>query len=99
MPKVSVLVPIYNSQDYLPKCLDSILYQTFDNLQIVLLDDGSTDNSYSIAYKYANKDSRIELYHQNNTGVADTRNKLLSFTNGDYILYPSGRKEDLPSIQ
>lgn len=87
MPKVSVLVPIYNSQNYLPKCLNSILCQTFDNLQIVLLDDGSTDNSYSIAYKYAIKDSRIELYHQNNSGVADTRNKLLSFTNGDYILF------------
>ena len=87
MTKVSVLIPIYNVQEYLPKCLDTVLGQTYNNLQIVIIDDGSTDNSYEIAAKYANNDSRIELYRQSNQGVATTRNNLLTKIKGEHVLF------------
>ena len=61
---VSVIVPIYNTAKYLPKCLDSIIGQTYQNLEIILIDDGSTDNSGKIADDYAKKDSRIKVIHQ-----------------------------------
>lgn len=84
---VSILLPVYNVAEYLPKCIDSILSQTYHNLQIVLIDDGSQDNSWDICQKYAQQDKRIEIYHQNNQGVAVVRNKLLSYAKGDYTLF------------
>lgn len=84
---VSVLVPVYNVDSYLPQCIDSILGQTYPHLQIILLDDGSTDKSFEIMQFYASKDSRLEIYHQQNHGVSITRNKLLEKVKGDYILF------------
>lgn len=87
MGKVSILIPCYNVESFLPKCLNSILAQTYQDLQVILIDDGSKDNTYVIAQEYAAKDHRIEAYHQENQGVATTRNNLLDKVKGDYVLF------------
>ena len=86
-PLISILIPIYNVESYLPQCLDSIVQQTYKNLQIVLIDDGSQDHSLTICHDYATKDNRIEVYSQKNQGVAATRNHLLEKVKGDYVLF------------
>lgn len=86
-PLVSILIPVYNVEQYIRQCLDSVVTQTYRNLQIVLIDDGSKDNSLSICNSYAEKDNRIEVYHQENQGVAATRNNLLSHILGEYVLF------------
>lgn len=86
-PLVSILIPIYNTEEFLPKCLDSIVNQTYSNLQVVIIDDGSKDASLSIAQKYAKQYPYIEVYHQENQGVASTRNNLLNKAKGDYVLF------------
>lgn len=86
-PLISILLPVYNTSAYLPQCLDSVLAQTYTNLQVVLVDDGSKDNSLEICQDYAAKDSRVEVYHQENQGVATARNVLLSKIKGDYFLF------------
>lgn len=84
---VSILIPVYNVEQYLDQCLDSVVGQTYQELQIVIIDDGSKDGSFDICQNYANKDSRIEVYHQENQGVATTRNHLLEKIKGDYVLF------------
>ena len=84
---ISVIVPIYNMQDYLCLCLDSIICQTYSDLEIILIDDGSTDSSGEICDKYACKDSRVRVIHQDNKGVVGARNTGLKVANGDYILF------------
>ena len=84
---VSILIPVYNVEAYLPLCLDSLVNQTYHNLQIVLIDDGSSDNSFFICNQYDNQDNRIEIYHQENQGVGYTRNKLLEKVKGNYVLF------------
>ena len=86
-PLISILIPCYNVEQYISQCLDSIINQTYSNLQIVIVDDGSKDNTLSIAKKFAKLDSRIEVYHQENQGVAITRNTLLYKIKGDYFLF------------
>lgn len=86
-PLVSILVPVYNAQEYLTECIDSILSQSYENLQIVLIDDGSKDDSLKICSEYALKDPRIEVHHQENSGVASTRNHLLGTAKGEYVLF------------
>lgn len=86
-PKVSIIVPIYNVAKYLPACLDSILSQTYSNLEIILVDDGSTDNSGQIADNYATKDSRIKVVHQKNRGQSAARNCGLVMATGDFISF------------
>ena len=86
-PLVSILVPAYNVAQYLHKCLDSIVNQTYQQLQVVVVDDGSSDNSLSIVKDYAAKYPFVEVYHQENAGVAAARNNLLSHVKGDYILF------------
>lgn len=85
--KVSILVPCYNVEAFLPQCLGSIVNQTYRDLQIVIVDDGSRDRTLSVAQEYAAKDSRIEVYHQDNLGVAAARNALLSKIRGDFFLF------------
>lgn len=85
--KVSILIPCYNVERYLPQCLESVISQTYHDLQVVLVDDGSKDNTLAVAHGYASKDSRIEVYHQENHGVAYTRNQLLDKVIGDYFLF------------
>jgi glycosyltransferase involved in cell wall biosynthesis len=84
---VSILVPVYNAYEYLQGCIDSLIQQTFNDLQIVSIDDGSTDNSWKLMQKFAAFDNRIEIYRQKNFGVALTRNRLLSLAKGDFILF------------
>ena len=86
-PLVSIIVPIYNTAKYLPKCLDSILNQTYQNLEIILVDDGSTDDSGTIAKNYAKKDSRIKVIHQENAGQSSARNLGLKKSTGEYISF------------
>lgn len=84
-PLISVIVPIYNTEKYLRKCFDSIINQTYKSLQIILVDDGSTDNSGVICDEYAAKDKRIQVIHKENAGVTAARNDGLDAASGDYI--------------
>ena len=84
---VSVLVPVYNAEKYLRQCLDSIVNQTYQDLQVVIINDGSTDSSWNICQQYAAQYTLIETYTQDNQGVAETRNRLLSHIKGDYVLF------------
>ncbi len=84
---VSIIVPIYNSENYIDRCLKSILGQTYEDLEIVLVNDGSTDRSKEILEQYAAKDERIKIVSQKNQGVAAARNTGLDNVTGDYILY------------
>ncbi len=84
---VSVLVPVYNASRYLAACVNSLIGQTYADLQIVLINDGSTDDSWQVMLDLAQRDSRIEIYDQVNQGVASTRNNLLDKVRGDYVLF------------
>lgn len=84
-PQISVIVPVYNVEPYLRKCLDSIVGQTYENLEIILVDDGSPDHCGAICDEYAAKDSRITVIHQENGGVAAARNVGLRTASGDWL--------------
>jgi glycosyltransferase involved in cell wall biosynthesis len=84
-PLISVIIPVFNVETYLPKCLDSILSQTYENLEIVIVNDGSTDNSPKICKEYANKNSRIKVVHKENGGLSSARNAGLDVATGEYI--------------
>jgi len=84
---ISVIVPVYNVEPYLKRCLDSILSQTYKNLEIILINDGSTDNSGEICEEYSKKDKRIRLIHQINKGAASARNVGLNIVKGSYITF------------
>ena len=86
-PLVSVIIPVYNVEKYLERCVDSVLAQTYTNLEIILIDDGSTDTSGKICDEYAQKDARIRVLHKKNTGIADTRNIGLDISKGEYIAF------------
>lgn len=85
--KISVIIPIYNSANYLAECLDSIVNQSYKELDIILINDGSTDKSRSIAEKYVKKDDRIILINKENGGQASARNRGLDKATGDYISF------------
>lgn len=84
---ISIIVPIYNVEKYLPKCIESIINQTYTDLEILLIDDGSTDNSGLICDKYASIDNRIKVIHKKNGGVSSARNIGLNEANGNYIAF------------
>ena len=86
-PLVSVIVPAYQAEAYLPQCLESILNQSYENLQILLINDGSQDKTGEICDAYAQKDSRIQVFHKENGGVSSARNVGLSHATGDYIAF------------
>ncbi len=90
MPKVSVVIPVYNIGDVLGRCLDSVVNQSHSNLQILLVDDGSSDNSLDICQQYARQDNRIEVYHHDNHGVSYTRNVGIRNSTGEYIIFIDG---------
>lgn len=96
--KVSIIVPIYNTAKYLPKCLDSILAQTHQNLEVILIDDGSTDDSGKIADRYAKKDKRIRIVHQKNAGQSAARNRGLKIATGNYIGFVDSDDEIKPTF-
>lgn len=85
--KISVIVPVYNVEDYLRECLNSILNQTYTNLEILLINDGSTDSSGSICDEYAEKDSRIRVIHKKNEGLSAARNVGLDRMTGDLLTF------------
>ncbi len=87
MPEISIIVPVYNSEKYIEKCLKSILSQTFFNIEIIVINDGSTDNTYQVCSKVANSDSRIKLIDRSNSGVSASRNYGLRIAKGKYIMF------------
>ena len=87
MPAISVIVPIYNVEKYLPQCLDSIIRQTFSNIEIICVNDGSTDNSSEILADYAQKDSRIKIVDKKNGGLSSARNAGMKVATGEFISF------------
>lgn len=85
--KVSIILPAYNVESYLCKCLDSIVGQTYQNIEIIIVDDGSKDDTYRLALMYAEKDSRINVVHQKNAGSGPARNKGLELAKGAYVMF------------
>lgn len=85
--KVSVVVPIYNVEDYLNKCVNTIVNQTYKNLEIILVDDGAKDNSGALCDKWAEKDDRIKVVHKENGGLSSARNAGMDVATGDYIMF------------
>lgn len=86
-PKISIIIPVYNCEKYLHRCLDSILVQTFRDWECILIDDGSTDLSGKILDDYTEKDQRFIVFHKANGGVSSARNYGLDIANGDYIVF------------
>lgn len=84
---ISIIVPIYNVENYLDRCLDSIVNQTYTNLEIILVDDGSTDNSKLMCDDYKNKDHRIVVIHKKNGGLSSARNVGIDIAHGNYIMF------------
>ena len=87
MVKVSIGVPVYNVEAYLRECLDSIMNQTFKDFEVIMVDDGSTDNSFNICQEYVARDNRFKLIHQENKGLAGARNTCLKHMKGEYITW------------
>ena len=84
---ISVIVPVYNVEKYLRKCIDSVLAQTYNNIEVILVDDGSPDNCGKICDEYSLMDSRIKVIHKENGGLSDARNKGIEAANGKYIMF------------
>lgn len=84
---VSVLIPAYNAEKTINRCIESILHQAYENIEVIIVNDGSTDNTLSILSNYAKIDRRIAIYNQTNKGVSATRNVCLKNAHGDYVLY------------
>lgn len=87
---ISVIVPIYNVEKYINKCVDSIINQTYKNIEIILVNDGSTDNCYNICNEYEKKDNRIKVIHQENSGLSEARNAGIKIANGEYLAFIDG---------
>lgn len=87
MKKISIIIPVYQAENYICRCVDSILSQIYSNLEIILVDDGSTDKSCEICDQYAKKDNRIKVIHQVNSGVSVARNRGLDICSGEYVTF------------
>ena len=86
-PKISIIVPVYNVQDYLEECLDSVINQTFKDIEIICINDGSTDDSLTILKKYRNFDKRITIIDQKNCGLGAARNVGVKYATGNYLMF------------
>ncbi|MDB4734244.1 glycosyltransferase [Akkermansiaceae bacterium] len=95
---ISVIIPVYNAAPYIERCLRSVVKQTYRNLEIIVVNDGSTDGTDEILDQFAGTDDRIVVIHKKNTGVSDTRNKGLDFASGDYIGFVDGDDEVYPDM-
>lgn len=93
--KVSIIIPVFNVEQYLPRCIKSVLNQTYKNLQIILVDDGSTDESGKMCDEFAMQDNRIFVIHQKNHGVSSARNEGLKHINGEYFMFVDADDEVL----
>lgn len=87
---ISVLIPVYNVEKYLPTCLDSIIAQTYSHIEIIIIDDGSTDQTGVICDRYSRRDKRVRTIHKNNEGQAVARNLLIEEAKGEYIVFVDG---------
>lgn len=87
MHKISIIIPVYNVEQYLPQCLNSVINQAYQNLEIILVNDGSTDSCPQICDEYAVKDDRIKVIHKKNGGLSDARNAGLQMATGDFISF------------
>lgn len=90
IPKISIIVPVYNVECYLPKCIDSILTQTFPDFELLLVNDGSTDKSGQICEQYKREDERIRVFHKSNGGVSSARNVGINNMVGEYSIHIDG---------
>jgi glycosyltransferase involved in cell wall biosynthesis len=86
-PKISIIVPVYNVEKYINRCIESILSQTFSDFELIIIDDGSTDMSGAICDNFAKNDSRIQVIHINNGGVSNARNIGITHAQGDYLMF------------
>lgn len=84
---ISIVVPVYNTENFLSKCIESILAQSYNDFELLLIDDGSTDNSGFLCDKYSEKDKRIKVFHKKNAGVGAARNTGIEMANGEYITF------------
>lgn len=92
-PQISIIVPVYNVEQYLPRCIDSIISQSFSDFELLLVDDGSKDRSGAICDEYARKDSRVRVFHQQNGGVSLARNVGLDNARGEWITFSDSDDE------
>lgn len=97
MPTISVVVPIYNSQNTLKRCVDSILEQSYKDFELLLIDGGSTDNSMMMCEDYAERDSRVKFFHKSNGGAASARNLGLQYASGEWITFCDS--DDFPNFK
>jgi glycosyltransferase involved in cell wall biosynthesis len=88
--KISVIIPVYNIEDYLKECLDSIVNQSLDDIEIICVNDGSTDSSLDILKEYGNADSRVRIISQENKGIGCARNTALTSVKGEYVYFMDG---------
>ena len=86
-PTVSIIVPVYNAENTIPRCIESILNQEYSDFELLLVNDGSTDGSGAVCDTYAARDARIRVIHKENTGVSDTRNTALDQARGTYLQF------------
>lgn len=86
-PKISIIVPIYNSEHYLSDCIESIISQSFCDFELLLIDDGSVDNSAEICKSFSKEDKRVHYYYKSNSGVSDTRNYGINIAKGDFLCF------------
>ncbi len=86
-PLISIIVPVYNTEKYLPKCIESILAQTYTDYELILVDDGSSDRCPGICDEYADKNSRIRVIHKENGGQSSARNSGLSIAKGKFVMF------------
>ena len=98
MPEISVLVPVCNVENYLEQCLDSLIAQSFKNIEIICIDDGSTDQSREVCEQFCRKDGRIRLYRQENKGVSSARNLGLEAAAGEYVFFLDSDDAIHPSL-
>lgn len=84
-PKVSVIIPVYNAEKYLRECLDSVVNQTLEEIEVICVDDGSTDGSLDILYEYEEKDSRVKVLKQKNQHAGVARNAGIDIAQGEYV--------------
>lgn len=90
MPTISVIIPAYNLQDYIGRCLDSVLTQTFQDFEVIVINDGSEDSTEDICESYRKKDKRIKIFSQRNKGLGSARNKGLVYAGGEFIAFVDG---------
>ncbi len=98
LPKLSVIVPVYNVEKYIHQCVDSLLAQDYEDMEILLIDDGSPDRCGAICDDYAKKDARVRVIHQENQGIAEVRNIGIREVKGDYIGFVDSDDYILPGM-